>query len=231
MPRAALESRAVTELIPSHLSSPVPHPDRTHRCQNCGCSPAAEMTFRGHRGMILVMQFLKERGTYCRTCGLAIFRTMTSRTLVQGWWGWASFIITPFILLYNLFARRKLNNLTEPAPALDGSSGMPWNPGRPVYQRATIVGLLIPLAVVGAIGYAIATGGAENKIGQCVVSTAGGTEVDFVDCSEPNEGMVTQVVDSPSQCSDSATGYVEETYTRRGRTTSTDIYCLDPDPS
>ncbi|WP_155374636.1 hypothetical protein [Catellatospora vulcania] len=222
----------MTELIPSHLSSPVPHPDRTYRCQNCGCSPAAEMTFRGHRGLILAMQFLKEKGTYCRSCGLAIFRTMTSRTLVQGWWGWASFLITPFILLYNLFARRKLNNLTEPAPALDGSSGTPWSPGKPLHQRVTIVGLLIPLAVVGAIGYAIATGGAENKVGQCVVASADGTDVDFVDCSEPNQGVVTKVVDSESQCPADTIGVVEETYTsRRGRLTNTDIYCLGPDPS
>ncbi|MFC7241229.1 hypothetical protein ACFQO7_01930 [Catellatospora aurea] len=219
----------MTELIPSYLSSPAPQPDRTYRCQNCGCSPAAEMTFRGHRGLIIMMQFLKERGTYCRTCGLAIFRTMTSRTLVQGWWGWASFIITPFILLMNLFARRKLNRLTEPVPAPDGSSGTPWNPGKPVYQRATIVGLLVPLALVGLVAVAVVAADPANKIGKCVV--ASGSDVEFVDCGRPNQGMVTKVVDDEDQCPSDTIGVVEETHTRRGRTTSIDIYCLAADPS
>ncbi|MEV0457520.1 hypothetical protein [Catellatospora methionotrophica] len=221
----------MTDLFPSNLSTPVPPPDRTFRCQNCGCSPAAEMTFRGHRGMIVVMQFLKERGTYCRSCGLAIFRTMTSRTLVQGWWGWASFLITPFILLMNLFGRRKLNTLTDPVPAPDGSSGMPWNPGKPIYQRATIVGLLIPLALVGAIVFAVVASDPENQIGRCVVASAGGSEVEFVDCSQPNEGMVTKVVDDEDLCPSDTIGVVEETHTRRGRTTSVDIYCLAPGPA
>lgn len=221
----------MTELIPPHLSSPVSHPDRTYRCQNCGCSPAAPLSFRGHRGLLIMMTFLKESGIYCRTCGLAVFRTMTSRTLVQGWWGWSSFAITPAILLYNLFDRAKLNKLTAPVPAPDGTARMPWNPGKPVYQRATIAGLLVPLTAVGVFGYGIVTSGAaKSKIGQCVVS-AGRDEVEFVDCGEPNEGMVTRIVDSTDQCPAGTIDIVEGYTYQRGRVTDTYFYCVAPDPS
>ncbi|MBV1852359.1 hypothetical protein [Catellatospora tritici] len=214
----------MTELIPPHLSAPLAAVDRTYACENCGCSPAAPMTFRGHRGMIIVMQFLKNKGVYCRDCGLAVFRTMTSRTLVQGWWGWASFIITPFILLYNLFGRLKLNKLATPVPAPEGWAGAPWSPGRPVYQRPTIVGALVPLAVVGVFVYAAATGGDSSKVGQCIRATTGDSVL-FVDCDTANDGVVTKVVDDEDQCPSDSIGTVEEFHeSRYGGSKITDDY-------
>ncbi len=211
----------MTELIPSHLSAPAP--DTTHRCEQCGCSPARQMTFRGHRGMIVVMQFLKERGVYCRTCGLALFRTMTSRTIAQGWWGYGSFLITPFVLLYNLVGRLKLRKLGEPVPALDGSSTAPANPGRPVFLRAT---MLVPIALVAFVTTVAVLADPANRIGQCVVSQ-GADDVGFVDCSQPNEGVVLSVVDDKDQCPAAAVGYVEEyTEYRSGGRTVDNVYCL-----
>ncbi|MFD0593465.1 hypothetical protein ACFQZ4_13795 [Catellatospora coxensis] len=216
---------------PPHLSSPVPRPDRVYRCQNCGRSPAAPVSFRAHRGLILVMRFFKESGIFCRTCGLAVFRTMTSRTLVQGWWGWWSFVITPAILLYNLFDRAKLNKLTEPVPAPGGMLGAPWDPGKPLHRRATIAGLLVPLTVVGAFGYGIVSSGtAASKVGRCVVS-AGRDETEFVDCAEPNEGMVTRVVDRTDLCPSGTIDIVEGYTYQRGRVTDTYFYCIGPDLS
>jgi hypothetical protein len=206
-------------LIPSHLSAPAP--DRTHRCEQCGCSPAQQLTFRGHRGLIIVMQFLKERGVWCRTCGLAVFRTMTSRTLVQGWWGYGSFLITPFILLYNLLGRLQLNKMAAPVPAADGSSTAPWHPGRPVYARPTIVGLLVPLAFVGSIGYAVISELPKNRIGACVSADA-----QFVDCAGPHAAVVTRRADERGNCPANSTGYVEESHRDSRGLLVTDVYCL-----
>src|SRR3954466_12019103 len=64
-------------------------------CRCCGSVPAVPVRFRGHRGMVVVMQFLRTDGPFCRDCGLAVFRRMTSHTLVQGWYGYASVVITP----------------------------------------------------------------------------------------------------------------------------------------
>src|SRR5690349_5367533 len=54
----------------------------TQQCRFCGCVPAANVTFRGHQGMIVIMRFLRLEGPFCRDCGLSTFRRMTSRTLV-----------------------------------------------------------------------------------------------------------------------------------------------------
>ncbi|MDI1465442.1 hypothetical protein QEZ54_31185 [Catellatospora sp. KI3] len=217
----------MTDLIPPHLSAPVAAVDRTYACENCGCSPAAPMTFRGHRGMIILMSFLKNKGVYCRDCGLAVFRSMTSRTMIQGWWGWASFVITPFILLYNLFGRLKLNKMAAPVPSPDGWSGAPWPAGRPIYLRPTIVGALVPLAVLGLIVVGIATGGDSSKVGQCVRATAGG-DVTFVDCSKSNDGVVTKVVESEDQCPSDSIATVEEYRESRygGSKTTYDYLCI-----
>ena len=80
-------------------------------CRFCGCVPAVETTFRGHQGFLVVMRFLSVPGPFCRDCGLATFRTMTSRTLVQGWYGYGSLIITPIMSVefpnwWNAFASR-----------------------------------------------------------------------------------------------------------------------------
>ena len=118
-------------------------------CRMCGSVPAAPVTFRGHRGLLVMMQFLSEQGPFCRDCGMATFRAMTARTLVQGWWGYGSFIITPITVLINLFKRGKVANLAQPQPNPYGPSRPPMHPGPRLLQRPmAIIGLAIPIALV-----------------------------------------------------------------------------------
>lgn len=113
------------------------------QCRFCGCVPAAETTFRGHRGMIIMMSFLHMKGPFCRDCGLSVFRDMTAKTLIGGWWGYLSFAITPFTVLINLARRGKVANLAPPMPPPDGSEhGTPADPGPPLMTR--------PIAIIGA---------------------------------------------------------------------------------
>jgi len=120
-------------------------------CRLCGCGPAADVTFRGHQGMIIVMRFLSAPGPFCRDCGLAAFRTMTARTLVQGWYGYISFVVAPFTVLLNLYRRGKVANLPRPTPTPFGH-GRPMDPGPRLLARPmTLVGLLIPFTIVMAI--------------------------------------------------------------------------------
>lgn len=119
------------------------------QCRFCGCVPAAPVTFRGHRGMIIVMQFLRQPGPFCRDCGLATFRGMTARTLVQGWWGYFSFVITPFTVLTNLVRRGKVAALPAPAPPPSGQHRRPMDPGAPLLARPmALAGLAIPLVAL-----------------------------------------------------------------------------------
>ena len=118
-------------------------------CRLCGSVPAAPAKFRGHQGFIVMMRFLSLDGPFCRDCGLATFRSMTSRTLVQGWYGYASFIITPITVLMNIARRGKVANLPAPQPNPYAPSRAPMEPGPRLLQRPmTLIGLSIPFALI-----------------------------------------------------------------------------------
>lgn len=111
--------------------------------------PAAKVKFRGHQGMIVMMRFLSLDGPFCRDCGLSTFRRMTARTLAQGWYGYASFVITPITVLMNVVRRDKVASLAPPQAPPFGGSQQPMDPGPPLLARPmAIIGLLIPVALV-----------------------------------------------------------------------------------
>jgi hypothetical protein len=119
------------------------------QCRVCGCVPAVQVTFRGHRGMVILMQYLTAKGPFCRDCGLATFRQMTSSTLVRGWYGYVSFGITPIVVISNAVKQRKVAELPAPMPSPYGQSRQPMDPGVPLMSRPqTIIGLGIPVILI-----------------------------------------------------------------------------------
>ncbi|MFD9007481.1 hypothetical protein [Streptomyces sp. NPDC059552] len=145
-----------------------PEPGR-YGCRLCGAWPAAHATVRGHQGMVVLMRFLSLGGPFCRDCGLATYRRMSSDTLWQGWWGPLSLFITPVTLLMNLGPRASFRRLAPPAgghrPALD--------PGRPLWRRPPALLLMTPvllavLAVPVLILLGIMIGDTKLTTGQCV---------------------------------------------------------------
>jgi hypothetical protein len=178
------------------VAPPAPEPD----CRMCGSSPAAAVTFRQHTGMILFMRFGAYHGPLCRDCGLYRYREATAHTLLAGWWGWLSFFITPVVILINVSRRGTVARLPAPVPRPGGRS--PVNPGRPLYQRFAIVGVLVPLLAIGAFVAAALTAQGDSggaAVGRCVHSTGNG-RADLVDCGQPHEGVVTSVVSTPLDC-------------------------------
>jgi hypothetical protein len=106
--------------------------------------------------MVVMMQFLRLEGPFCRRCGLATFRRMTSATMWQGWWGYGSFVITPITVLINLVRRGKVASLPEPQPYPYGQNGTPADPGPALLARpGTLVGLIIPVALFAVLLFAI----------------------------------------------------------------------------
>ncbi|MCM2427429.1 proline-rich domain-containing protein [Streptomyces sp. RKAG337] len=135
---------------PFGQQGPQPYPQQGAQpgaCTFCGGYPAVHATVRGHQGFLVIMRFLKLKANYCRSCGIATHRDMTTKTLWQGWWGIASFIITPVTLLINLGARGKFNKL----PAPTGGWGPPRETGKPIFGRVGAYGILVPLIVIAAI--------------------------------------------------------------------------------
>ncbi|MBC2865596.1 hypothetical protein H1R13_11460 [Streptomyces mexicanus] len=152
------------------------------------------MTVRGHQGMLVVMRFLRRRGVLCRTCALAVFRQMQADTLLQGWWGPLSVVITPVTLLVNLGARSAIRRI--PAPVAAGPRP-PLDPGKPVFKRPAGVLALIPLSLLGlavlavpvlmVVGLLVGPGGGEHPtltVGSCARNDGDWSHEDLrpVDC-------------------------------------------------
>ncbi|MFG2039926.1 hypothetical protein [Dactylosporangium sp. NPDC048998] len=137
---------------PHQILTPPPAAPQLLRCRFCGCVPAVQTTFRGHQGIIVMMRFLSVKGPFCRDCGMAAFRDMTSKTLVQGWYSYGSLIAAPITVLINLFRRDKVASLPAPQPLPDGNSRTPMDPGKRLLARPmTIIGLCIPFALVALL--------------------------------------------------------------------------------
>ena len=115
-------------------------------CQVCGAMPAAPVTIRGHQGMVVMMRFLRREGMFCRTCALASFRDMQADTMVMGWWGPLSVLITPFTLLGNLSTLSGIRRIPEPVTA---GFRPPLDPGKPVFRRPAGILALLPLGLLG----------------------------------------------------------------------------------
>ncbi|MFG1625739.1 toxin-antitoxin system, toxin component [Kribbella sp. NPDC049227] len=200
------------------------------QCRFCGSLPAVDATVRGHQGLIILMRFLKLQGPFCRTCGIATVRDMTAKSLWQGWWGIGSSIVNPITMLMNIGPMQKFKSLPEPAP---GAPGRPMDPGKPLFRRPAILGLLLPILVIAAIviGNLTTTTTSEAAVGQCVVNngTADDPDVKVVDCtsSEAAYKIVGKLDDSTddSQC-DQFEG-VEASYTVE-ESSSKYTLCLAP---
>lgn len=127
--------------VPWHSISPtVPAPPG---CLVCGVSPVDAVTIRAHQGLLLVMRWSTAEGLFCGICGIALVRTMTTRTLWQGWWGVGSLLFgAPFALMANLRAYRRLRRL-QPAVPVSGARQLAL--GKPVLRRPPAYVALIPL--------------------------------------------------------------------------------------
>jgi hypothetical protein len=87
-------------------------------CRFCGTAPAADVTFRAHRGLLVLMTFRKLEGPMCHSCGMQVYKKLTTETLWQGWWSPLSLVLfTPVTLLWNVIASARVKKLQAPAPA------------------------------------------------------------------------------------------------------------------
>jgi len=73
------------------------------RCENCGLQVETKyVEFYENVGMVFIRQHRSVKGNFCKPCIDYYFWTLTGKTMLVGWWGAISFIVTPFILLNNL---------------------------------------------------------------------------------------------------------------------------------
>lgn len=114
-------------------------------CRICYRAPAANVSFHGHEGLLVLMRFSRVDGPFCRHCGLAVYRDISARTLLRGWWGIASLFITGGVLVLNAVRRARVAVLPESSRPINDRT---LSPGKPLLDRAEAFGLLVPALLI-----------------------------------------------------------------------------------
>ncbi len=97
---------------------PINHQSIT-RCESCNtATQTRNLTFRQNIGVIICRFHKKASGNMCAACAEHYFWQFTGITLLLGWWGMISFIVTPVFLLANLY------NYVQVWPIRGYSSGL-----------------------------------------------------------------------------------------------------------
>jgi hypothetical protein len=101
-PSAALplvSSPGFARLISAALARRLP----SMRCQSCGESGETKhVVFYQNIGMLIMRSSKNVEGELCKTCINQVFWKFTLITLVLGWWGMISLIVTPLFLINNV---------------------------------------------------------------------------------------------------------------------------------
>lgn len=127
----------------THAGQHPAYPSRPFGCRGCGAPAAVDFPVREHQGLLVVMRFQKVDGPFCRNCGRAVVRQMTTMTLCLGWWSPVSLaLFTPFALVWNLVAHLKFGKLPESPPA---PGRRPLDAGSPVVMRPLAYVALVPI--------------------------------------------------------------------------------------
>lgn len=127
-----------------------PRSPAPQECRLCGSHPAVQVTFRCEVGQVFTRTRTTAAGPLCRDCAVSLFRYLTNRTLLLGWWGIISFFQNWATILENLTARWGLRRLWPPAPTpgVVAVLSRPLDVGRPLWKRS---GMWCVLVVGGAL--------------------------------------------------------------------------------
>ncbi|WP_067497142.1 LppU/SCO3897 family protein [Nocardia ignorata] len=141
---------------------------------------------------------------------------MTVESALLGWYGLISLVANPVIMLQNIGAAKQVRRLPTPIPGAPRASlGM----GKPLWRRAGMLGLLIPVILVPSLVLIQATveerSASSAEVGDCVVNHNGNrTEddnpnVEKIACSDPRAiGRVIAKVKGSNGHSDYADSYL-----------------------
>jgi hypothetical protein len=184
----------------------------------CGYTPTADVSLHQFRGVLILPMWRRDKGPFCRTCGLTTFRDRTATTLAWTFWSVISVVLVPVTLFLNLRARRQLTSLAPPAERADviTPNRAPLPPGKPVLARPMSV--LSPLLLTGVLAVLFTLNWPSREpldvVGGCVELSSSRIrdEVRFVRCDQPHHAVITDIVDDWSKCPGPDPAYAEFGY-------------------
>jgi hypothetical protein len=139
---------------PPLASPPESTPFPATRCESCGkVGPVGRVEFHQTIGAVIVRFHKSVKGNLCPECAGKHFWSLTLTTLAGGWWGIISFVMTPFILIYNVL--QYLSYKPGQATAVGGIAVGPPD-AVPVAPSATTLrnGFAIASLCLGLVGLA-----------------------------------------------------------------------------
>jgi len=126
-------------------------------CQLCGTEgPVKAVNFRQNIGMLVARRSATIEGELCRPCIGRVFRSYTFTTLVLGWWGTISLVLTPLILISNIAQYFSSLGLSEPGiSAMDRpiAATPPPLAGAVPFKINIIVGAILVCIGLGIVAF------------------------------------------------------------------------------
>ncbi len=108
-----------TWYLNSFIRKPPGPPPET--CQLClRAVPTMKASMHRHIGMIILLHHKQVNGYLCKACLQQKFWEYTPGTAIVGWWGIASFFVTPIVLINNVVVylrARRLSDFHDPTEA------------------------------------------------------------------------------------------------------------------
>jgi hypothetical protein len=96
-------------------------------CRNCGQTAETKyVEFYENVGALFARYHRSVKAQLCKHCIDTFFWNFTGKTMLLGWWGTISFIITPFILLNNIFRFITTIGMEKPTVRIGQSPSPLW---------------------------------------------------------------------------------------------------------
>ena len=110
------ETRSPPVSTPKSQTTTIHQPaDLKVYCDSCRLPNETKyVEFYENIGMVFMRSTRSVKGNLCKPCITYFFWTLTGRTMLLGWWGVISLIVTPFILLNNSLRYISSTNLEMP---------------------------------------------------------------------------------------------------------------------
>jgi hypothetical protein len=97
------------------------------RCQSCGLPAETKYVEIYENIGLLIIRFHKSiKGELCKSCINKFFWAYTGKTMLLGWWGIISVIVTPFILLNNVFRYITTIGMNNPQSRITNGTSIIW---------------------------------------------------------------------------------------------------------